>query len=108
MWYLQTNSVFPPSVVTRQSYSEGVHACAITSGDDLNMLRVRRAYSAFDVTLWTAVENEPSGSFRISGSRSARSTLANGVAGVTISVFGVGTPARCSSSLRNTLLLQRM
>ena len=67
-----------------------------------------RLNSAADSILCTPREKEPSGIFTTSGRPSSSIALAKSVSSAIITVGGVGTWFCCNSSIKKTLLVQRI
>src|SRR5215510_1438310 len=108
MRYWHTNSGSPASTPTRQSNSVGRNFCASSRSVSSNSSSAMRLNSAWVSTLCTPRENEPSGIFTTSGRPSSSIALVRSESSATITVGGVGTWFWPSSSLRNTLLVQRI
>src|SRR5215510_11726156 len=106
--YWQTNSGSPASTPTRQSNSVGRNFCASTRSVSSNSSSAMRRNSSGVFTLCTPRENEPSGILTTSGKPSSSIALLRSPPSCSITVGGVGTWLELSSSIRNTLLVQRI
>src|SRR5215471_9858015 len=108
MRYWHTNSGSPASTPTRQSNWVGRNFCASRRSVSSNSSSAMRRNSSGVLTRWTPRENEPSGIFTTSGSDSSSIALGRSPSSASSTVGGVATWLEPRSSIRNTLLVQRI